>query len=1374
MSKRVFLFFLAFMVMARLAPAQIFDLAHLYKPGLTLLDEDGDGLSETIALTIIIPDNPGPEELALASEIAARVNLESLAVNFNLVLKESEVKKFSALTNPVLIGTNLNLTKKILEEEKFDLSSLKPNQGLILSFSSQGKQGILCLAGSKEALLKTGRTFFLRWPYFWEIWGRESGHTFEKLETDLETFLAKENLTPKSITVSSLIYTFPSFSSLPPGLKSLNLESLGEVSSLRVNLNFQKTEDLEKAFKALSVLKSQRARGERTEELAYPACAEVELNLISGKRLEKVSLPRPGSSKRLLTPGFKEIPRVPEKPKQFDLAEAFSAKGFYQDRNQDGIIDGLETAIVISPESPAKNLPLLASRLVLETAGGSFPLIYFDSEVENRKALVAPILVGENSITKELFKSGRLKIPALEAAQGIIKSISGRSESSDALLIQAGSAKALDKTLEFFSLRFPFLTEYKKGQPEISWIKEDLEKFLRGDNGASEAYFQTKLNEELEKLKNQNLEKLELTISLPSPNQEFQSHLEKHIKNILNFPEVKVSVSSLNQGLSVLSGEKQFTWEVEEALCLMKEELNKVEKGDDLKISLGVSESPAVRMELKEKIKTLLEERKIRAEVEVLSAYKQGFFWLTERFLRALKNQPVSRVLIRFAQTRDDSSGQVRRFYSDPNRWLLELYPVDEILAKELHLPLDRIDFEGKSSPEPVYEAIAYDDHDNILLTETFSPRTREIPFLSVMPEWGSVVITTGWCTIIKNNKILMDSILKTDLERFWDYFQQDILHPVYDFVLKKTNHDPTFSKQPYFKRLMIELWLSEPDYRLGLDEEIISSLEALHDEIYFDTLDFLRGITGFGDEDLKLPADTSRSSAPGNVLPVIHPSTEGQPPKVKFSLEDFQARKPKMTLTWKVAGQTAGSKSWEFNEIKPKSLQLEELIYDSSQNSVDSIGCSLQLEKEADFNNLADLLETFLNQRKNNINIKAFSYPGLKSLRLKAQFQDLVLEKAISLFPATDKSLGEAKATKNLSVPTDRIISPEDCLEICDTLGENSLIRNYQAGTSYEGRPIPVLEIYLPRANYVSLPRLITFKPTLHLTARQHANEVSSTNYSLKFAELLAKDKEYQQFLKKLSVVIQPMENPDGARLALDLWQNEPFHSLHAGRYSALGVDIGYQVGLGQPLLPEAKIRSRINREWVPDLYLNLHGYPSHEWVQLFSGYLPYLFRDYWIPKGWFTYYRQPNLKIYQPYLKAAEELKKILIQEMNQEPEIKESNLRFYSRYDRWARRWSPFVSPLELYEGLNIFAKRQSSTENRLTPRSQMTLVEETPEVMDETAVGSWLEFICQQGLAYLRAHARYLSQAKFETAVIEEEVNNRVRIEYQRRRPGSLTN
>jgi len=59
------------------------------------------------------------------------------------------------------------------------------------SIHHRGQAGIACVAGSDEALLRTGRAFFLRWPYFWEVWGRETGATYENLERDLEAFLAE-------------------------------------------------------------------------------------------------------------------------------------------------------------------------------------------------------------------------------------------------------------------------------------------------------------------------------------------------------------------------------------------------------------------------------------------------------------------------------------------------------------------------------------------------------------------------------------------------------------------------------------------------------------------------------------------------------------------------------------------------------------------------------------------------------------------------------------------------------------------------------------------------------------------------------------------------------------------------------------------------------------------------------------------------------------------------------------------------------------------------------------------------------------------------------------------------------------------------------
>jgi hypothetical protein len=187
---------------------------------------------------------------------------------------------------------------------------------------------------------------------------------------------------------------------------------------------------------------------------------------------------------------------------------------------------------------------------------------------------------------------------------------------------------------------------------------------------------------------------------------------------------------------------------------------------------------------------------------------------------------------------------QPKRFYSEPYRWLQELYPVDEIIAEEIGIPLDRVEFEMKEEKEPVYDLLAFDEKNRLLLEEHFSPHTREALYMNLLPEWGKVRLTTGWVKIMRDNEVLLDTILETDLERFWKDYQEETLPDVYSYILKNTAGKPTFKKQPFFKRLLIEMWLSEPDYRLGLDEEMVSSLESMHDEIYFDTLDFLRGIT--------------------------------------------------------------------------------------------------------------------------------------------------------------------------------------------------------------------------------------------------------------------------------------------------------------------------------------------------------------------------------------------------------------------------------------------------------------------------------------------------------------------------------------------------
>ncbi|MCX6571337.1 MAG: M14 family metallopeptidase [Candidatus Aminicenantes bacterium] len=1354
--------------------AEVDSLSQLFGPGKAVLDLDGDGFPEKPAVTIIIPDKPTAREVALAADIAARVNFESLAVDFGLVRRESEVASRQSLPFPILIGNNLAWVREALKERRLDPVSLGPNRGLVFLFARKNQRGIACVAGSDEALLRTGRAFFLRWPYFWEVWGRETGATYMSFENDLTAFLAEAGVKFQKTVVRDALYEFPVDPGSSDGLRALSFDQ-GQIKNLGIEIHFTEDGDRKKAQDALLLLERQQLKGVRTGVLSYPACAALTFELCFGDAKSQVILPRIGATKRLLTPGFKERPGAEGPGKEFDLLGLFSTKGVYSDQDKDGIPDALDSSIVIPDDFGSGNIAELSSRLVLATAGASFPLVQLQAEVESRKALAAPILVGDNALTLDLIKTGKLKPPALASAGGLVKIVPKAFGKSSALVVYAPGPLGLDKTLSYLARTFPYFEEYGEGKPQLADLAADIDKFLSGEKGAAEAFLMNAVEKTAAELKGRDLESIDAELLLPGSNVPFEAAVGDILRNAAGNAAVSVKASTLREGRAVFEKSKEFTWEVDDALALIREKVGGLAgtagTAASLMVSLGVSESPGVREKVRGEVEKILRAAGYAAaDVEVVCAYKPGYFWLVEKVLPALRGKSVHHISVRFAEEREDFT-RPKRAYAEPSRWLQELYPVDEILARELAIPLDRIEFEVKEPGGPVYEIRAYDDRNAVLLDRGFTPRTRDIPLSNVFPEWGTAKVTCGWLRIEAGGSVVCDLPLETDLEKFWAFYQEDVLKAVAGHVRKKTSGEPTFSKQPYFKRLLVDVQASEPDYRIGLDEEIISSLEALHDEIYFDTLDLLRGITHFDPEDKDLPADTSRSSAPGNVLPSLHPSLEGGPARARVVLEDWPAAAPQMTVRWKEKGHEEVSRKTVFPTLKPKETRTTELVYDGRTDRIANVVVETDWEKEADYLALIDIVSSWRKLFAAGALGDVFGFPKVEGFTLRLLCQTLEKDENFKVVPPP----GETPAApppprpEETVVTTREIISPVMARDLIRRLSSFKAVRSYIGGRSYEGRDVPVLELFLPFEKYVSLPRLITFKPTLQVVARQHANEVSSTNYLLRFAELVARDPVYREALKKMNFVLQPLENPDGAEAAYEMQKNEPFHSLHAGRYGSLGVDIGYQTG-AKPLLPEAAVRTKLYEKWSPDIFLNLHGYPSHEWVQPFSNYSPYLFRDYRIPKGWFTYFKALRLPLYAEDKAAGDALMKLIARELQGDARFAASNKKFQDRYERWAARWAPHMNTLETADGVNIYAKRRGPSENRLTPRAQTTFVEQTPEVMDETATGDWLDFLCEQGLAYLRAHVKYLARTGYEVVRIEEEGHNRTRLTFVRGRPG----
>lgn len=164
----------------------------------------------------------------------------------------------------------------------------------------------------------------------------------------------------------------------------------------------------------------------------------------------------------------------------------------------------------------------------------------------------------------------------------------------------------------------------------------------------------------------------------------------------------------------------------------------------------------------------------------------------------------------------------------------------------------------------------------------------------------------------------------------------------------------------------------------------------------------------------------------------------------------------------------------------------------------------------------------------------------------------------------------------------------------LSQTLGLNLDVPAY----SYDGRPI----LALSRNHQPE-------KPGLMVTGGQHANEPTGPKAALQLIEVLANN-------DALNWVVLPLENPDGNMLHHALMQLAPSHMHHPARYTSLGDDLQARMHQAKPRF-EAAGRHWALGEFRPQVHLNLHGYPSHEWARPYSGYSPRGFEAWALPMG-------------------------------------------------------------------------------------------------------------------------------------------------------------
>jgi hypothetical protein len=724
--------------------------------------------------------------------------------------------------------------------------------------------------------------------------------------------------------------------------------------------------------------------------------------------------------------------------------------------------------------------------------------------------------------------------------------------------------------------------------------------------------------------------------------------------------------------------------ERKEIMALLKKGfMSRMTRPKSIVIQILMARHENMRKDFKKEIErwlTDLDIQKNKMDITVLNAYKPGLSWMKEVVLKKIDKKKIDRMEIAF-------KGFKNKGLEEPVRWLQEIFPIDEILAKPLSISKEKIEFKMDSNMGETYRVRGW--HRNRMIYENeFSPKWVTKPYIALFPKSGRTHPGTGWVKMTADNEEVIDERVKTGMEKIWEIYQNDILTLIQKEADRTFSGHPSRSSRPIFEELRFDIYFDYPIETLGIGEERISPLEALHEEIYFVTLDFFS---------IYLKQQGYKDSAPGRVLPVIHPNFRGKNGKMRVTLvHSSEALQPS-------------------EKDRTIHVHLNGIIFEKSKAGLD---LSIEPERKRDFDYLKNRIKSFQNMNDTSFSLIEMlkeNGPRKKGLRL------VVFN---SGFQKRKRSLNGKNGQAD--VPMGKPIHYQEGVSLLRSLSGFPSAHIVEEGTSFRGLPLYSIEnLYPCPSTHVSHAKRMTFNPTVFINCRHHANEVSSTNAGFKLSHLLATEPTCREILKSVNVIVNPMENVDGMVILEEMMRLTPTDKLHAGRYNQAGQEYYKEYFNPETHFGEAKVKPGIWERWLPDICIDSHGFPSHEWEQPFSGYAPFRFREWWIPRSMFFFYL-PFLEgeLSSSRRKRSMVLKRWIEGVILEDDKIKKWNDTFAERYWKYRGRWLKKGSPFgNTFQCLPLQKRFQKTNYSYCYPH--ITTADFITEVADEIGQGDYLE-------------------------------------------------
>ncbi len=775
--------------------------------------------------------------------------------------------------------------------------------------------------------------------------------------------------------------------------------------------------------------------------------------------------------------------------------------------------------------------------------------------------------------------------------------------------------------------------------------------------------------------------------------------------------------------------------------------------------TIFVSKPSTVRRRLKERLERRLKAKGYEPTVEVFNAYKPGLCWLLEKVLpaavRAHKETGVGTVEVSFApfegtqgsrSTTKTPNGFPGIAGSQPtvhlgkapmlpgknlisemlpqtmearSRWLQELYPGPDLLARHLGLDLSQVHLRMDPNLKSAYRVRVWDRQGRLLFEDTWTPRWKALPHFG---SHATVHPTTAGIRIVQASRVLIDRSIPTDREVFWKIFAKRWIPALFKAMEQRLDHARKTYLHAFWEEIRVTATIEETELPLGLDQERLSPMEALHEDVYFTLLNAFK--------DFAARQNLSDFLQLGQVMPVM---------------------------------------AWKSRDKKARARLVAKPFSEVSRTQQAFVSNSLQSPAHPEQKTTIAWLRLhpkhwdigFTLPPLTNVAIEPTTAKACATLgqgALSSSENQLVLR-----CPAPRRKPPSGKILEPQTMvppPTQSIVRSRDVAQWVHRLANLPPVDLWQPSKTFQGRPIWALEATLPHPSpYVSQARLRLLKPTLFFNARHHANEVSSTEAALFSAWKAAATEEGRKLLQKVNLVWIPLENADGVAAFEKLHPMNPGHKLHAARYNALGCEFYEDYFKDNPRFPEALAKRRVWERWLPEMILDGHGVPSHEWEQPFSGYLPGLFAEHWIPRAF--------LYVYLPYLDEptnlrnpqAIELARIIQKHVQKDPELVQRNEEIRERYHRYAQMWEPQIFPSVAPGPVALLPPvARVARLNYCAQRPQVTRFEVITEVVDEVAEGSWLDLCVRGHLAVYEAMIELL-QADAKKAIKTATISGR---------------